>query len=161
MPKNTPFTVVREFLDRLRKGTRHDAMFHIITNHSGDTVLGIINANFSPDDIEVKYDEIFSDMAANHYSYLGKILALRSFLDFYVWSFIDEYKSKQHYMIVEKLKEDTATILKASWDERKNDLMENLVQWESLKAGPLSNEALDAYSQGLWRDAARIPVAPP
>jgi hypothetical protein len=161
MPKNTPFTVVRAFLDRLHKGTRHDAMFHIIKNHSGDTILEIVNDNFSPDDIEVKYDEIFSDMESNHYSYLGKILALRSFLDFYIWSFTDEYKSKQHYRIIERLKEGTAAKLRAGWEERKNDLSENLLQWESLKTGPLSNEALDSYSQILWRDAVRILEGPP
>ena len=154
MPKNSPFTVIRDFLNGLQERTRNDAMFHIIINHSPETLLKRLKGNF---DMPSEYDTIFSDEKSDSYSYLGKILALRSYIDFYIWSFTDETRSTQQYKLFDYVESgdhmpDSLHMLRVSWHDRYEDLSTNLPKWESMKNGPLSNLALSGYTSNLWKD---------
>jgi hypothetical protein len=147
MSSNTPFTVIRDFLDSLPQSTRDDVMSHVLMKHMGLAAL----ENLEAADTYKRYDKYFSDATVSDFEYLGRVLSLRAFIDHHIWAFSDDYNVKKQERLMKIVEEkpmtkETIRQIKESWANRSSDLKDALPKWEDLKNGPLSNIAITEYS---------------
>jgi hypothetical protein len=150
MPKNTPLTVIRDFIRSLPEKTRDDAIVHFLMDYRGPSVLDELH---TVNDREAKFEKYFSDSAVDRLQYRGAVLSLRAFIDHHIWWFTDEYnidRQKGFMDALEKsaMNKETVEVVRISWNDRSKDLRSALNQWNELKQGPLSDIAIAEYSLG-------------
>ena len=162
MSQNTPFKAVRSFLQSLPSETRDDAFVHVLMKHLGTSAL----MELASKDRAIMYDDHFSDHAVGEIRYLGTMLSLRSYLDYYVWGMTDAYNIERQQKFfsfarehISNSKEDAPenaaeqlASMNRSWQARHHDLVKAAPIWDEIKSGPLSNAALDAYTSALMRE---------
>ncbi|MGO9944373.1 MAG: hypothetical protein ACLPIC_16645 [Rhodoblastus sp.] len=156
MSQHTPFTIVSTFLNNLPEETRKDLKSHVLTAYRAIDALRDMGSS----DIDSEYDKYFSDGSVDIYSYLGRIISLRSFIDYYIWSMTDQYNIRKHDELMDlgdKHQELSISIpmLKESFKRRSYDVNSARQNWDSIKDGPLSNVAIAEYTMGICIDSAR------
>jgi hypothetical protein len=157
MPKNTPLTVIRDFIRSLPEKTRDDAIVHFLMDYRGPSILGELH---TVTDRAAQFEKYFSDSAVDPLQYRGVVLSLRAFIDHHIWWFTDEYnidRQKDFMDALEKspLSQDTVEVVRMSWNDRSKDLKAAASRWSELKRGPLSDIAIAEYSLGNLLPPAR------